>query len=61
MLQKFKLFFDTLSPAEKSEAIKYIQSLSANEGFYTGPSQDIHKGLYTGPMSSSGKCPKCGK
>ncbi len=65
MLEKFKIFFDSLSPSDKAEAIKHVLSSqrtqSLNEGFYTGPSKTIEKGLYTGPSSSSQKCPTCGK
>lgn len=65
MLEKFKIFFNTLNETDKEEAIRYIlnsQNIeSINEGFYTGPSKSIEKGLYTGPTSSSKKCPTCGK
>lgn len=65
MIEKFKLFFDSLSAHDKQEAIRYIlnsQNIeSVNEGFYTGPSRNIEKGLYTGPSNSSKKCPTCGK
>lgn len=65
MLEKFKLFFDSLNPNDKENAIRYVlnsQNLkSLNEGFYTGPSKTTEKGLYTGPSSSSEKCRLCGK
>jgi len=65
MLEKFKLFFDSLNPNDKEDAIRYVlnsQNIkSSNEGFYTGPSKTIEKGLYTGPSSSSEKCRLCGK
>ncbi len=65
MLEKFKLFFDSLNQSDKEDAIRYVlnsQNLkSLNEGFYTGPSKTIEKGLYTGPSSSSEKCRLCGK
>ena len=65
MLEKFKMFFNALNETDKKEAINYILTseniTSLNEGFYTGPSKKIEKGLYTGPLSSSSKCPTCGK
>ena len=62
MLEKFKIFFNTLNDSDKKEAILYIlNSQSVNEGLYTGSSTNIEKGLYTGPTSSSEKCPTCGK
>ena len=65
MLEKFKLFFNTLNQEDKDEAIRYIlnsqQIKPLNEGFYTGPSRTIEKGLYTGPSSSNEKCRICGK
>jgi hypothetical protein len=65
MLEKFKLFFNSLNSSDKEEAIRYVlnsQNLkSLNEGFYTGPSKTIEKGLYTGPTSSNEKCKLCGK
>ena len=65
MLEKFKIFFETLNPSDKAEAIQYVLSSqniqSLNEGFYTGPSKTIEKGMYTGPTSSNRKCPTCGK
>lgn len=65
MLEKFKLFFNSLNQSDKEDAIRYVlnsQNLkSLNEGFYTGPSKTIEKGLYTGPSSSSEKCRLCGK
>lgn len=65
MLEKFKLFFNTLSPKDKEEAIRYIlqsQNIqSLNEGFYSGPSKNIEKGLFSGPVNTSNKCKYCGK
>ncbi len=65
MIEKFKLFFDSLSENDKREAIRYVissQNLkSLNEGFYTGPSKTIEKGFYTGPSNTNEKCKLCGK
>lgn len=66
MLEKFKLFFNALSPEEKKQAVDYILQSQGikplNEGFYSGPSRDtIEKGLYSGPVNTNGKCKLCGK
>ena len=65
MLEKFKLFFNSLSSADREEALQYIlkkqNKSSLNEGLYTGPSSTIEKGLYTGPSNSRIKCKLCGK
>lgn len=66
MLEKFKLFFNVLSPEEKKQAVNYILQTQGikplNEGFYSGPSRDtIEKGLYSGPVNSNEKCRVCGK
>ena len=65
MLEKFKLFFDSLNPNDKEDAIRYVlnsQNLkSLNEGYFTGPGKNIEKGFYTGPSNTNEKCKLCGK
>lgn len=65
MVEKFKLWYNALNDNDKKEIVNYILNSeniqSLNEGFYTGPSKKIDKGLFTGPLSSSSKCPTCGK
>jgi len=65
MLEKFKIFFNSLNSADKDEAIKYIlknqNANSLNEGLFTGPGNALEKGLYTGPSNTGKKCHLCGK
>ncbi len=53
MLEKFKIFFNTLSVEDRKKAIKYIIE-TQNITF-------LNEGLYTGPSNSKGKCKVCGK
>jgi hypothetical protein len=62
MLQKFLLWYNALTEAQKKEILDYLYNndiKSLNEGLFTGPFAKLEKGLFTGPIGSQKVCPTC--
>ena len=62
MVQKFLLWYNALTEAQKKEILDYIfnnEIKPLNEGVFTGPNTKLEKGLFTGPISSGNVCPTC--
>jgi len=62
MLQKFKMFYNSLNEADRKAIIEYLfnnELDNISEGYNTGPFGKIEKGLFTGAVGTAKRCPTC--